>query len=208
MNTEKHIPEEQNENILSVIQKLKDGLLTGKGLDEETRLECVHTLRLEEYTVAQIAQLLKMSDRNIKRDVKKIKERNPIVVDENFEKEFLGEMEQKVLSHCSFFARLSTAKDVPPSDRIQARKNAWEVILGWAKFLQSVGHISQRQYSVGADVYHHLESFAEKDILDIKAAAEQTGLTENLNKLLKDASKEEPEPQKEEEKDNGKEPEK
>ena len=208
MNTQDHIPEEQNENILSVIQKLKDGLLTGKSLDEETRLECVHTLRLEEYTVAQIAQILKMSTRNIKRDIKKLKECNSLVVDENFEKEFLGEMEQKVLSHCSYFTRLSTAKDVPPADRIQARRSAWEVVLGWAKLLQSVGHISQRQYSIGADVHHHLDSINEKDILDIKIVAEQTGLTENLNKLLKDASKEEPEPQKQEEKDNGKEIEK
>ena len=208
MSADEHIPEERSENILSVIQKLRDGLLTGKSLDEETRLECVHTLRLEECTTAQIANILKMSDRTIRRDIIKTKKRNPIIVDEDFEKELLGEMEQKVLSHCSFFSRLSTNKDFPLSDRIQARKNAWEVLLGWAKFLQSVGHISQRQYSVDADVYHHLESFAEKDILDIKVAAEQAGLTENLNKLLKDASKEEPEPQKEEEKDNGKEPEK
>ena len=209
MNNEDNIHEEQKEPILSVIQKLIEKQISVKSLDEETILECVYVLKFQQdYTIAQIAKVFDQSDRNINRLVKKLRERIALVVGENFEKEFLGDMEHKALSTHSFFIRFSTDNNMPPSDRIQARRSAWETFLSWAKYLQSVGTISQRQYSIGADVHHHLDSFNEQDILDIKVVAEQTGLTESLSKLLKDVSKEEPKPQKEEEKDNGKEPEK
>ena len=201
--------EEQKEPILSVIQKLIDGQILAGSLDEETILECVYVLKFQQdYTIAQIAKLFKQCDRTINRLVQKLRERIALVVGENFEKEFLGDMEHKALSNYSYFIRLSTDNKIPPADRIQARRSAWEIFLSWAKYLQSVGIISQRQYSIGADVHHHLDSLNEKDIVDIKVAAEQTGLTERLIKLLKDASKEEPKPQNQEEKDNGKEPEK
>ena len=209
MKNEDNIHEEQKEPTLSVIQKLIEKQISVKSLDEETILECVYVLKFQQdYTVEQIAKVFDQCNRTINRLVKKLRERLALVAGENFEKEFLGDMEQRALSNYSFFIRLSTDKENPPSDRIQARRSAWETFLTWAKYLQSVGTISQRQYSIGADVHHHLDSFNEQDILDIKVVAEQTGLTESLSKLLKDVSKEEPKPQKEEEKDNGKEPEK
>ena len=209
MNNEDNTHEEQKEPTLSVIQKLIEKQISVKSLDEETILECVYVLKFQQdYTVEQIAKVFDQSNRTINRLVKKLRERLALVAGENFEKEFLGDMEQRALSNYSFFIRLSTDNKIPPADRIQARRSAWEIFLSWAKYLQSVGIISQRQYSIGADVHHHLDSLNEKDIVDIKVAAEQTGLTERLIKLLKDASKEEPKPQNQEEKDNGKEPEK
>ncbi len=88
MNPENNIPQEEStESVHSIIQKLKDGLLSIKTVDEETRLECVDTLRFEGCTISQIAQALKLSERTIKRYVKSLKDSHALAVDEKFQKE-------------------------------------------------------------------------------------------------------------------------
>ncbi len=187
MTPAENIPEEQNEPILLVIQKLKNELIAGKSLDEETRLECVHVLRLDGYKIEQIAQLLKMSDRNVRRDTKKLKERTALVVDEKFSAEFLGEIKQRILNSSDYLIRLSRSKETDATNKILGETAACKLLLDLAKLLQSTGDVRLQPQSIDADVYHHLNKFSEQDIINIEIAAkESTGLPENLSKIFAD----------------------
>ncbi len=50
-----------------LLQQIKDGLVSFKALDEESKLECLRALQADEYSTAQIAGMLKVSDRTIRR---------------------------------------------------------------------------------------------------------------------------------------------
>lgn len=201
---ENNIPEEQKEAVLSVIQKLRDGTLSGESLDKETRLECINALRLEGYTIPQMAQVLKLSDRTIKRYVKELKEHNALETDDNFAKEFLGDLMQKVSNSFNYLLRLSRNKETTMADKIQAEVAACRLLFDSAKLLQSTGHLPLEPQLFGADVYHHMNNFTEQDIVDIETAAKGSiGLPENLSKMLGDLrAQAEKAPEQEKEKDN------
>ena len=188
MNAEDDIQkEEPEESVHSIIQKIKDGLLSIKNVGEEDRLECVDTLRFEGCTVSQIAQALKLSERTIKRYVAILKDSHALAVDENFQKQLLGDITQRVLNSSSYLIRLSRNKETPAQDKIHSEQTACGLLFDLVKLLQSTGDFSLRPQVIDADIHHHIHNLTEKDIIDIEAAAKETiGLPENLKKLLGD----------------------
>ena len=188
MNPENNIPQEEStESVNSIIQKIKDGLLSVKTVDEETRLECVDTLRFEGCTVSHIAQALKLSERTIKRYVAILKDSHALRTDENFQKQLLGDITQRVLNSSSYLIRLSRNKDTSTQDKIHGEQAACSLLFDLVKLLQSTGDFSLRPQMIDADIHHHVHNLTEKDIIDIEAAAKETiGLPDNLKKLLGD----------------------
>ena len=188
MNPENNLSQEEStESVHFIIQKIKDGLLSIKTVDEETRLECVDTLRFEGCTVSQIAQALKLSERTIKRYVKSLKESHALVVSENFQKELLGDITQRVLNSSSYLIRLSRNKDTSAQDKIHSEQTACSLLFDLVKLLQSTGDFSLQPQMIDADIHHHIRSLTEKDIIDIETAAkETTGLPESIKKILGD----------------------
>ena len=188
MNAGNDIPkDEPEESVHSIIQKIKDGLLSIKNVGEEDRLECVDTLRFEGCTVSQIAQALKLSERTIKRYVAILKDSHALAVDENFQKQLLGDITQRVLNSSSYLIRLSRNKETSAQDKIHSEQTACGLLFDLVKLLQSTGDFSLRPQVIDADIHHHVHNLTEKDIIDIEAAAKETiGLPENLKKLLGD----------------------
>ena len=188
MNAEDDIQkEEPEESVHSIIQKIKDGLLSIKNVGEEDRLECVDTLRFEGCTVSQIAQALKLSERTIKRYVAILKDSHALAVDENFQRQLLGDITQRVLNSSSYLIRLSRNKDTSTQDKIHGEQAACSLLFDLVKLLQSTGDFSLRPQMIDADIHHHVHNLTEKDIIDIEAAAKETiGLPDNLKKLLGD----------------------
>ena len=188
MNAEDNVQkEEPEESVHSIIQKIKDGLLSIKNVGEEDRLECVDTLRFEGCTVSQIAQALKLSERTIKRYVAILKDSHTLRIDENFQKQLLGDITQRVLNSSSYLIRLSRNKETPAQDKIHSEQTACGLLFDLVKLLQSTGDFSLRPQVIDADIHHHVHNLTEKDIIDIEAAAKETiGLPENLKKLLGD----------------------
>ena len=206
MNTEDNIQkEESTESVQSIIQKIRDGLLSIKNIDEEARLECINILRLEGYMTSQIAQVFKMSDRQIRRYMQKIKEINALNDDENFAKEFLGEIKQQVLNSFSHLMRLARNKETSPADKIQAEVAACNHLFKLAELLQSTGHLTLQPQMIGANIYHHVNNFTEQDILDIETAAKESiGLPDKVIKILTDLRAEVASPPEAEQKDKEK----
>ncbi len=76
--------------ILTMIQQIKDGQLDPKTLNKELRQQCVEILLGEAYSAPSIAQILKRSDKTIRRDIDEIRERNALEPDVNFLKRIAG----------------------------------------------------------------------------------------------------------------------
>ncbi len=63
-----------DEPVLALINRIKEGKLQPKTLSAEDRRRCVEVLRGEGYTHAEIAHVLQVSERTIHRDVQQIHE--------------------------------------------------------------------------------------------------------------------------------------
>ena len=194
MNNNKEINDQEESPHLSILQKIKNGELDPKTVSMDLRKEFVGILRDEGYTTSQMAQIFEVTDRQIRRDVEWIKDKNSLTPSIKFAKETVGDMVKKAFVHHDYLVRLSNG-DISPADKIQARASAWHIIERLAEKLQTLGFLPLKPTTIVGDVYHHNEGGdtrtyeqLKKDIQDIERVARETGTldpkTEESIKLL------------------------
>ena len=182
--------------ILSLIQQIKDGTLNPKILSIDSRKECVKIMKGEGYTNPQIAQIFQITDRQIRRDVKQIREDNPLTPSIEFAKQTVGDVVIKALAHHDYFVRLSNSKDCSSAEKIQSRVAAWQVLKGLVEKLQSLGYLPLKPQEILGDLFYHIDeqnlekSFQDvrKSLSDVIDVAQQCGtltpeLQENVDSL-------------------------
>ena len=182
MNDEERLSEDEEEPILSVIQKIKDGLLNPRLLDKETRQNCVEVMVGEGYGESQVAQVLQRSEKTIQRDIQAIHKRNSLTPNIGFVTQLVGDIVKKGLTHHDYLVRISRGKDVSYADKIQAVNSAWKIINELSERLQMLGFMPCKTQLVVSDVYHHQEggettTYAQlrQDLQDIERVARETG---------------------------------
>lgn len=170
-------------SVRTILNKIKDGLLDAKTLTKEARQSCVEILVFEGLQISAIAQLLKKSDKTIRRDLKEIKERNALAPDVKFAKETIGDFLQKAINHHSYLMRLARSKDATIQERVQAEFAAWKVLDGLLSRLQSLGYLPLKPPEVITDLYHHTDADEEpspeemrKMLLRIEESAREAGV--------------------------------
>ena len=143
--------------LLTLIQRIKDGQVDPVTLDHETKVQCTELFRLEGQTIYQIAQILKISDRQVKRYNREIKNRNAVVPDQNFTNKYIGNMIHRAEYIVDGLIRLSGSKEASTAEKITAKSTALHHINELAKLLNSVGRIEsepKRAVDVQRDGVH------------------------------------------------------
>ena len=159
---------EKDEPILAVIQRIRDGTVDPRLLTKEDRQACVETLVAEGYSEVQIAQILKRSEKTIRRDIQVIRDRNSLIPSLEFARQFAGDIVRKGFSHHDYLVRLSNNKDTSDADKIQARVSAWRIIEGLSERLQTLGILPLKPTTIVGDLYHHVADGSEKSFEEIK----------------------------------------
>lgn len=158
------------EPILVLIQRIKDGTVNPKTLPPEDRQRCVDFLWREGYTQEQIGQVLKRNERTIRRDLERIEERNSMSPSVDLAKKIIGNTYQKAMGHHRYLMRLARNPDASNSEKAQSEFLAWRVLKEMVEKMQSLGYLPQKQQEVVTDVFHHsCEADGEKDIVEIRA---------------------------------------
>ena len=135
---------------------------------------------MEGYQPYAIASLLKVSDRQIRRDIKQLKEDNELEVDEKFIKKYLGELLIRGQNHCSYLMRLARSKEASVAEKTQAEYGAWKIYKELTERLQDVGYLPRVAKQISGDLYHHL-SREDKDPLD-----ESRGIIVEIQKVMEE----------------------
>ena len=78
--------------VYETLQKLKDGKLNPRALSRTTIYLCVEVLLLEGYQVSSIANLLKKSDRTVRRYVSDLREMNALEASPGLTRVLVGEL--------------------------------------------------------------------------------------------------------------------
>jgi len=129
----------------------------------------------EGYLPASIAQILKRSDKTIKRDIQEIRERNALVPNVDFAKQFVGALRQKSEMHQAYLMRLARSKEGPLEGCVQAEYNAWRIAKEEVELLQNLGYLPKRPQEVIGDFTHHHSNGSEscKELNDKLTAIEK-----------------------------------
>ena len=155
--------------ILSLIQRIKDGTVAPETLSKDLRQRCVEVLLAEGYTIAAMAQILKRSEKTIKRDIDDIREQNAISPDIDLAKKIIGEMVMYARINRDYLMKLARTKESSVAEKAQSEYYAFKVHVELMTKLQSMGYLPQMPQAIVGDVFHHLDH----DNLDFDDLARQ-----------------------------------
>jgi hypothetical protein len=184
---------EEDLPIFSLIQQLKDESLDPRTLPKELRQQCVEVLWTEGYGESSMAQILKRSEKTIKRDLQDIREKNALSPNLELARQIIGETVQRARLHQGYLVRLARSKDATVSEKAQSEYLAWKVQKELVEKMQSLGYLPSRPQEITGDIYHHMSLQEEERSFDevramlseIEGVARETGtFTDELGKEI------------------------
>ena len=178
--------EKEETHVYKIIQSLKDKTLDTSLIKKETRIECVEVLSLEGWTVVSMAELFKISEKTIKRDLDVISVKNALQHDPDLLQKVLGDYILKTNMSYANLVRLARNKEGSISERVQAEYSATLVLNNRIKILQSLGHLPEatRKINIVAGKTRE-EEIAEinKEIEELKGILPAEVIEENKEKI-------------------------
>ncbi len=174
--------------VLSLLQQIQSGQIDPRDLSKEVRQQVVEALILEGSSVPQIAQILQVSDKTIRRDVAAIKERNALSPSLDLAKKLIGDLTMKAETHRSYLMRLARSQGASVSERSIAEFYAWKVSKELIEKLQLLGYLPLVPHRISADIYHHENEDAltlgelKNELTAIEGIAKKDGILDQKTK--------------------------
>lgn len=146
-------PDEADEPILSLIQRIKAGQTAPTSLGAEERRRCVEVLRVEGYTIPEIAQILKRNEKTIRRDIEKIRDEHALNPDPHLARRLVGEVVQDADASINRLRRIARETGASPLERATAESMAWKVRRDCTQLLQSLGYLPRTPMGIVASIH-------------------------------------------------------
>jgi len=165
----KEVVHQEDRGVLEVIREIKTGTFDPKCLSPGDRQSCVMHLGVEGMSVAEIADVLKVSDRTVMRDRKAIQEANAIEHDPKLAGQFAGRLAAEAEVCVNRIRRVTRDKAAPHAERIEGERACFEILDKLAHRLQSMGFLPTAAQQVQADLTHHVGDSIGIDQICIEA---------------------------------------
>jgi len=150
-------PESNQLRCLDILQGIKDGTTDPISLSSNQRKLIVPFLVAEGQSTAEIAHLLKVSDRTIERDKKTIREENAISQDPELVRIIAGRLVDEAQVCIQRIRKFQRDSNCPPAAKIEGEKGCFHIVNSLAERLQSMGYLPIAAKKVEADLTHHAE---------------------------------------------------
>ncbi len=142
---------------IALIRAIKEGELAASSLAGPARRSCVEHLHAEGWGAVEIAELLSVSVRTIRRDIAELREEHNATSDPKFVARMVGMLMQEGEVARMRLRRLGRDKDSMPADRIAAERAAWEVVRDLVRTLQGLGFLPSAVTQVQAELTHRMK---------------------------------------------------
>ena len=144
-------------SVLSLMRDIQQGALAPRSLGVEDRRRCVEHLTGEGYSLAEIAEILKVAERTIARDRSAVRQSNAIQADENITGEMVGQLITQADTSIHRIHRITRDSDTPPSARIDGEKACWAITRELVNTLQSLGYLPNAPQQIQGQITHQVE---------------------------------------------------
>ncbi len=180
-------------SVHAVLSGIQSNTLDAGTLSKAMRQLCVEALFLEGYTPTSLAQLFKVSDKTIRRDMEEIRRKNALLPSVDFAKEMIGEFWQKVQVHEAHLMKLARAKDSSIGEKAQAEFLAFRVMKEAIQIFQTLGYAPCKPTELVAELFHYDADDSgfddiRKKLAEFEAIKKETGafpkeIEEKIEKL-------------------------
>jgi len=148
----------KNLRCLDILQGIKAGTIDPTSLVRKQRKLLVPFLMAEGQSTAEIAHLLKVSDRTIERDKNAIRRKNAISRDPELANVIAGRLVDEAQTCIQRIRKVERDSDCPPAARIEGEKGCFQIINSLAERLQSMGYLPTAAKKLEAELNHHMEN--------------------------------------------------
>jgi len=179
-------PGDTEERTLSLLQKIQAGTVDPKCIRPAERRLIVSYLIADGYSTADMAQILKVSDRSIERDKKAIREANALSADPELVEQMAGRLVCEAELSIQRIRKAARDKGTPQAVRIDAEHRCYQIVSDMIASLQRLGYLPIAAQRLQADFTHSIGQIP--DVSQLQAEAQRlrliTGETEGTDPKL------------------------
>lgn len=174
------------ERTLSLLQKIQAGTVEPKCIRPAERRLIVSYLMADGYSTADIAQILKVSDRSIERDKKAIREANALSADPELVERMAGRLVCEAELSIQRIRKTARDKSTPQAVRIEAEHRCYQIASDMITSLQRLGYLPIAAQRLQADFTHNIgqiPDFAQMEA-EVQRLRQITGETQGTSSTL------------------------
>jgi hypothetical protein len=141
--------------VLDTIRAVKSGQVNPRNVSAEDRRLCVAHLTGEGLSVAEIAQVLRVSVRTIARDRRAIHDENAIQPSSQLAGLYAGRLAAEAEATIARIRRVTRDKDTPPAIKVDGEARCYDILDRFVHRLQSMGFLPTAAHKIQADLTHN-----------------------------------------------------
>ena len=162
---------DSGERTLSLMQKIQAGTVDPKCIRPAERRLIVSYLMADGYSTAEMAQILKVSDRSIERDKKAIREANILAASPELVEQMVGRLVCEAELSIQRIRKAARDKKTPPTVRIDAEHRCYQIVSDMIASMRHLGHLPTATSKLQADFTHNIGQLP--DIADMRAEVQR-----------------------------------
>ncbi len=160
----------EHHSALSLIRSIRAGAISPTGLNPEDRKRCVEHLSAEGYSVVEIGEILKVSERTIARDRAAIRQHNALERDPKLTAEMVGYLVQQAEQGISRIRRVVRDNQTSPAAKIDGERACWLISNQLVERLQSLAYLPSSPTEIRGELTHHVQHLPGFDQLQNEVA--------------------------------------
>ena len=155
-----HKPSEKDDGLqtLALLQKIKDGQFEANSIEKAERKLLVRFLMAEGKSTAEIAHLLKVSDRTIERDKQALREEIAITKNPKLVEQMVGMIVYESELSVQRLRKVQRDNGASAADKIEAERTNNQNRYQLFKMMQSLGYLPTAAQKIEADLIHRAAS--------------------------------------------------
>lgn len=182
-----------DERTLSLLQKIQTGSVDPKCIRPAERRQIVSYLMADGYCTADMAQILKVSDRSVERDKKAIRQANALAADPQLVEQMAGRLVCEANLSIQRIRKAVRDKKTKTAVKIDAEHRCYQIVSDMISSLQRLGYLPIATARLQADLTHNIGEIPALTQMqaEVKRLKQITGeiqktdpqLTEQLNQI-------------------------
>jgi len=154
---------------LAILQDIRKGLTDPKSFCPDVRRLLVSFLMAEGQSTAEIAHLLKVSDKTIERDKKALREENTITKDPKLLEQIVGGLISEADLCIQRIRKFQRDSNASPAAKMEGEQRCFQIKCNLIEKLQSLGFLPTAAQKIEADLTHHAASSLTLEEIQLEA---------------------------------------
>jgi len=166
-----HKPSEKDDGLqtIALLQKIKNGQFEANSIEKAERKLLVLFLKAEGKSTAEIAHLVKVSDRTIERDKNAVREEIAITKNPKLVEQMVGMLVYESELSVQRLRKVQRDKEASAADKIEAERTNNQNRYQLFKMMQSLGYLPTAAQKIEADLIHHAASSLTLEQIQLEA---------------------------------------